>query len=176
MRSSSTSWTSAAARSRRSPGLPHVGGIATRLAADRVRRTVAEVTGLLEQRERLFGELGIDSIATYRRMRASGEIAGDGFGDVFLVVDGWLTMRQDYEALEADITTLAARGLGFGIHVIASTNKWSEFRTSIRDLFGTRLELRLGDPIRVGDQPQAGRQRAGELTRPRPDPRRACTS
>jgi S-DNA-T family DNA segregation ATPase FtsK/SpoIIIE len=127
-------------------GLPHVGGVATRLAADRVRRTVAEVTTLLEQRERLFAEQGIDTIATYRRMRASGEISGDGFGDVFLVVDGWLTIRQEYEALEGAITTLAARGLGFGIHVIATTNKWSEFRTSIRDLFGTRLELRLGDP------------------------------
>ena len=127
-------------------GLPHVGGVATRLASERVRRTVAEVTTLLEQRERLFADQGIDTIATYRRMRASGEITGDGFGDVFLVVDGWLTIRQDYEALETAITTLAARGLGFGIHVIASTNKWSEFRTSIRDLFGTRLELRLGDP------------------------------
>jgi len=127
-------------------GLPHVGGVATRLATDRVRRTVAEVTGLLEQRERMFAELGIDSVASYRRNRASGEIAGDGFGDVFLVVDGWLTVRQNYEAIETAITTLAARGLGFGIHLIASTNKWSEFRTSIRDLFGTRLELRLGDP------------------------------
>lgn len=127
-------------------GLPHVGGVATRLAAERVRRTVAEVMTLLEQRERMFAEQGIDSIASYRRMRASGEIPGDGFGDVFLVVDGWLTVRQEYEPLEAAITTLAARGLGFGIHVIASTNKWSEFRTGIRDLFGTRLELRLGDP------------------------------
>jgi ESX secretion system protein EccC len=127
-------------------GLPHVGGAATRLSGDRVRRTVAEVAMLLEERERMFADQGIDSISSYRRMRASGEIAGDGFGDVFLVVDGWLTVRQDYEALETAITTLAARGLGFGIHVIASTNKWSEFRTGIRDLFGTRLELRLGDP------------------------------
>jgi S-DNA-T family DNA segregation ATPase FtsK/SpoIIIE len=127
-------------------GLPHVGGVATRLAADRVRRTVAELTTLLEQRERLFAEHSIDSMASYRRMRASGELAGDGFCDVFLVVDGWLTLRQDYEPLESAITTLAARGLGFGMHLIASTNKWSEFRTGIRDLFGTRLELRLGDP------------------------------
>ncbi len=127
-------------------GLPHVGGTATRLATDRVRRTVAEVTDLLERRERMFADLGIDSVASYRRMRASGEVASDGFGDVFLVVDGWLTVRHDYEALETAITTLAARGLGFGIHVIASTNKWSEFRAGIRDLFGTRLELRLGDP------------------------------
>ncbi|MFL6055848.1 MAG: type VII secretion protein EccCa [Actinoallomurus sp.] len=126
-------------------GLPHIGGIATRLDADRVRRTVAEVTQLLDRREREFAERGIDSMPTYRRLRASGEYPGDGYGDVFLVVDNWLTLRQDYEALEGTITQLAARGLGYGVHVVAATNKWTEFRTGIRDLLGTKLELRLGD-------------------------------
>jgi S-DNA-T family DNA segregation ATPase FtsK/SpoIIIE len=127
-------------------GLPHVGGVASRLDADRVRRTVAEVTGLLAQREREFTERGIDSMATYRRLRAEGRIPGDGYGDVFLVVDNWLLVRQDFEQVETAVTDLAARGLGYGIHVIAATNKWSEFRMAVRDLFGTRLELRLGDP------------------------------
>ncbi|MEV4893618.1 type VII secretion protein EccCb, partial [Nonomuraea sp. NPDC055795] len=126
-------------------GLPHVGGVATRLDGDRVRRTVAEISTILEQRERGFAEQGIESITAYRRMLAEGTIEGDGWGDVFLLVDGWLTLRQDFEGLEPTITDLAARGLGYGIHVIASTNKWSEFRPSIRDLFGTRIELRLGD-------------------------------
>jgi len=30
--------------------------------------------------------------------------------------------------------------------VLASAGKWSEFRPAVRDLYGTRLELRLGDP------------------------------
>ncbi|WUU97874.1 type VII secretion protein EccCa [Actinoallomurus sp. NBC_01490] len=127
-------------------GLPHVGGVASRLDGDRVRRTVAEIRTLLTQREREFTERGIDSVATYRRLRAEGKVPGDGFGDVFLVVDNWLLLRQEFEAIESGITDLAARGLGFGIHVVASTNKWSEFRMNIRDLFGTRVELRLGDP------------------------------
>jgi ESX secretion system protein EccC len=127
-------------------GLPHVGGVVTRRQAERVRRTVAELQGLLDQREHEFAERGIESITAYRSKRASGEIAGDGFGDVFLVVDGWLTLRQEFEPLESAITALAARGLGYGIHVIAATNKWSEFRPAIRDLFGTKFELRLGDP------------------------------
>lgn len=126
-------------------GLPHVGGVATRLDADRVRRTVAEISGVLRDRERVFGELGVDSISSYRRQLAAGEIEGDGWGDIFLVIDGWLTVRQEYEALEGVITDLAARGLGYGIHVVAATNKWSEFRPGIRDLFGTRLEFKLGD-------------------------------
>jgi S-DNA-T family DNA segregation ATPase FtsK/SpoIIIE len=124
-----------------------------------VRRTVAEVRTVLEQRERSFTEQGIDSIATYRRRVASGEIQGDGFGDVFLVVDGWLTVRQDFEELEPVITSLAQRGLGYGIHVVVTTNKWSEFRPAIRDLFGTRLELRLGDPY----ESEVGRARAANV-------------
>jgi S-DNA-T family DNA segregation ATPase FtsK/SpoIIIE len=124
-------------------GLPHVGGVAPRSAADQVRRTVAELSALLEQRERSFADHGIGTIAAYRQLGAA---AGDGFGDVFLVVDGWLTLRQDYEDLEPAVTALAARGLGYGIHVVAAAGKWSEFRPAVRDLFGTRLELRLGDP------------------------------
>jgi DNA segregation ATPase FtsK/SpoIIIE, S-DNA-T family len=127
-------------------GLPHVGGVASRLDSTRVRRTVAEVQTVLTRREKEFAEQGIESIDAYRRMVASGEIAGDGFGDVFLVVDGWLTLRQEFEELEQTVTSIAARGLGYGVHVMAATGKWSEFRPSIRDLFGTRLELRLGDP------------------------------
>ncbi|MFC4052816.1 type VII secretion protein EccCa [Actinomadura syzygii] len=125
--------------------LPHVGGVASRLDANRARRTVAEIHTLLDQREREFTERGVDSIATYRRLRAAGTIPGDGFGDVFLVVDGWGTLRQEYEQLEETITDLAARGLGYGVHIVATTGKWSEFRMGIRDMFGTRLELRLGD-------------------------------
>jgi ESX secretion system protein EccC len=127
-------------------GLPHVGGVATRANGDRVRRTVAELRALLEQRERSFARDGVGSIADYRSLTASGGAASDGYGDVFLVVDGWLTLRQDYEELEQAVTALAARGLGYGIHVVAATGKWSEFRPAVRDLFGTRLELRLGDP------------------------------
>ncbi|MFI0351759.1 type VII secretion protein EccCa [Actinomadura sp. 9N407] len=125
--------------------LPHVGGVANRRDPDRVRRTVAEVSTLLEGREQRFAENGIDSITTYRRLRAAGTVPGDGFGDVFLVVDGWMTLRQEYEQLEDTITDLAARGLGYGVHVIATAGKWSEFRMGIRDVFGTRLELKLGD-------------------------------
>ncbi len=126
--------------------LPHAGGVASRIEPERVRRTVAEVQGLLVQREKEFAERGIESISAYRRLRSAGEITGDPYGDVFLVVDGWLTLRQEYEQLEQAISTIAARGLGYGVHVLASSSKWSQFRPAIRDLFGTRLELRLGDP------------------------------
>jgi DNA segregation ATPase FtsK/SpoIIIE, S-DNA-T family len=126
--------------------LPHTSGVAGRRDAEAVRRTVAEVSALIDERESRFTELGIESIGAYRRKRAAGEITDDPFGDVFLVVDGWGTVRQEYEELEAIITTLANRGLGFGLHVVVTATRWAEVRVNLRDLLGTRLELRLGDP------------------------------
>jgi len=127
-------------------GLPHVGSVATRLEHDRVIRTVEEVSQVMEARENLFSELGIDSMAAYRRLRREGK-AQDAFGDVFLIVDGWFSLRNDYADLEPRITELASRGLSFGIHVVIATNRWSEIRPVLRDLLQTRFELRLGDPM-----------------------------
>jgi S-DNA-T family DNA segregation ATPase FtsK/SpoIIIE len=127
-------------------GLPHVGSVATRMERDRVLRTVEELAQLLERREQVFTSMGIDSMVGYRSGRASGTIK-DPNGDVFLVVDGWQTLRSDFADLEPRVTELASRGLAFGVHVVVAANKWSEIRPSIRDLLGTKLELRLGDPM-----------------------------
>ncbi|GID98243.1 type VII secretion protein EccCa [Amorphoplanes digitatis] len=131
--------------------LPHVGGVYGRLDSVGVRRTVGEVSTLLNDRERLFGELGVDSMSSYRRRRAAQAGLNNGadtdpFGDVFLVVDGWSTLRQDYDELEGVITDIATRGLSYGIHVVTSAPRWMDYRPAIRDLFGSRVELRLGDP------------------------------
>ncbi|MBG6101953.1 type VII secretion protein EccCa [Micromonospora vinacea] len=125
--------------------LPHMAGVAGRRDVEAVRRTVAEVVAVLDEREARFAQHGIDSVASYRRRRAAGEFADDPFGDVFLVVDGWNTLRQEYEELEQTITTLANRGLGFGVHVVLTAVRWAEIRINMRDLLGTKLELRLGD-------------------------------
>ncbi|MEV6931463.1 type VII secretion protein EccCa [Dactylosporangium sp. NPDC051485] len=126
--------------------VPHVGGVATRLDPGAVRRTVAELQVLLAERERRFAAAAVDSMATYRRLRRAGQHADDPFGDVFLVIDGWSTIRSDFEDLEGSINDLTNRGLTYGVHVIASATRWNDVRPAIRDLFGSRLELKLGDP------------------------------
>ena len=44
------------------------------------------------------------------------------------------------------ITQITARGLGYGVHVVLSVQRWMEMRPALRDLISNRLELRLGDP------------------------------
>jgi DNA segregation ATPase FtsK/SpoIIIE, S-DNA-T family len=125
--------------------LPHVAGVGTRAEPDVVRRIVAEVQGVVDRREAYFRAHGIDSIETYRARRAEG-LADDGWGDVFLVVDGWSTLRADFDDLEVELQQLSARGLTFGLHIVVGAARWADFRSAMRDIFGTRLELRLGDP------------------------------
>ncbi len=130
-------------------GLPHVGGVASRLDPERVRRTVAEVYGVLNRREEYFRSAGIASIADFRARRARGEIAvtDQPWGDVFLVIDGWGNFRADYEAMDQVIHDIAARGLGYGVHLILTASRSMEVRANLKDHLMNRLELRLGDTM-----------------------------
>ena len=136
--------------------LPHVGSVAGRREVDLCRRTVAVLESVLRQRESAFRCLGVDCFADYRRVRDAGH---DPYGDVFLVIDGWATVRQEFDGLEAPITALAAQGLSYGIHVMIGAARWAELRPALKDQIGTRIELRLGDPA----DSEMDRRRARDL-------------
>ena len=129
--------------------LAHVAGVASRSEPDVVRRVVAEIEGIVNNRETFFRRHGIDSIETYRRRRfemlPDGSVLDDGYGDLFLVIDGWSTIRAEFDSLEPRLQDLAGRGLTFGLHFVVAAARWMDFRTQIKDALGTRVELRLGD-------------------------------
>ncbi|MGW1835236.1 type VII secretion protein EccCa [Streptomyces sp. NPDC002067] len=128
-------------------GLPHMGTISSRVHTERIQRTVGELENLLTRREEQFADADIDGIADYRRRRAAGEFADDPWGDVFLVVDGWSTLRNDFFDLSQDIAQLGSRGLNYGIHLLISSPRWADIQPALRDQIGSRFELRLGDPV-----------------------------
>ncbi|MBO0870895.1 MAG: type VII secretion protein EccCb, partial [Micromonosporaceae bacterium] len=134
--------------------LPHIGGVAGRLDAAAVRRTVGELASLLADRER----------------QAASDATTSEQSHVFLVVDGWSTLRGEYDDLEPVLADLATRGLSYRIHIIASASRWMDFRPGTRDLFGSRLELRLGDPADT----LVSRQAAGSV--PEREPGRGITA
>lgn len=126
--------------------LPHVGSVAGRRDVDLIRRTVVQLESLLREREA-------------RRGSPDATTAGDAYGHVFLVIDGWAAIRQEFDALEASITALAAQGLSYGIHVVVSASRWAEIRPALKDQIATRIELRLGDPA----ESEMDRKRARQL-------------
>lgn len=128
--------------------LAHVGSVTGRLDVDRVRRTVAEISSLRASRELQFAELGVDSMTTYRQGRRDGSIEPDRFPtDVFLIIDGWSTLKTEFESLEPQVQALANGGLGFGIHLWVAAAKATEVRAATKDALQSRVELKLGDPF-----------------------------
>ena len=126
--------------------LPHCGGVAVRGQNELVQRTLAEVAGLVEEREQTFRRHGIDSALALRAMRAAGRLEGPEFADVFLLIDNWPAVRQESEERQEDLEQIATRGLGLGIHLVLSASRWMDVKSSLRDAVGGRVELRLHDP------------------------------
>ena len=120
--------------------LPHVGAVAGRGDTELCRRIVAQVESVLRSRE-------------------AGPVPDDPYGEVVLVVDGWATLRQEFDGLEASITALAAQGLSYGVHVMLAASRWADLRPALKDQIATRIELRLGDPM----ESEMDRRRAREL-------------
>ena len=124
---------------------PHVAGIATRDTEEVRTRMLAEIAAIMDDRERYFGQNGIDSMDTYRRGRLEGRF-DDGYGDVFLVIDGWGALRSEFDSLDRQVATMMSRGLSLGVHLIVSASRWMDFRSEAQDLFGSRLELHTANP------------------------------
>jgi DNA segregation ATPase FtsK/SpoIIIE, S-DNA-T family len=125
---------------------PHVGGIAGRSDRERVRRTFEEVRGMLDHREQVFRERGIDSVESLRVRHAAGELSELPMAEVVLAVDGLGLLRAEHEELEPLVADLLQRGGGYGIHLVGSLLRWNDLRIALQPAFGTRLELRLNDP------------------------------
>jgi S-DNA-T family DNA segregation ATPase FtsK/SpoIIIE len=138
-------------------GLPHVGTIAGRQDADLVRRIVAEVSATVVRRERLFRDAAITSVEEFRARRAAGAFPDEPATDLLLVIDGYQTMRTDFEDVEARVLPLVTQGLSYGVHVVLTANRWTELRPAVKDQVTGRLELRLGEP----SESEIDRRKAG---------------
>lgn len=126
-------------------GAPHVAGVATRDTEEVRTRMLAEIAAIMDDRERYFRAHGIDSMDTYRRGRLAGTY-DDGYGDVFLVIDGWGALRSEFDSLDREVTTMMSRGLSLGVHLVISAARWMDIRAEAQDIFGSRLELHTANP------------------------------
>jgi S-DNA-T family DNA segregation ATPase FtsK/SpoIIIE len=144
--------------------LPHVAGVAVRVDGERVRRVVNEVITLLEAREQLFQEYGLDSAAALRAARARGQVPAEIAGDVFFIVDGWGSFRDDFEVMELALGDVAARGSNYGMHFIVTATQTMQIRMRMQSAFGGRIELRLTDPF----DSQVDRKVMGQISKATP--------
>ncbi|MBR8743570.1 type VII secretion protein EccCa [Nocardiopsis sp. MG754419] len=145
-------------------GLPHVAGVAGRTDPERVQRVLVDVRTQLDRRQQLFRKHRLDSPAALRKARAEGKVPRSTIGDIFLLIDGWAAVREDFEEADELLMDIATRGPSLGIHSILSGASNTQIRSRLQALFGGRLELRLSDPMDSG----LGRRVADTLPKDRP--------
>ena len=130
--------------------LPHVGAVASRAEPDLMRRVIADMLGVLDQREATMQRYGLDSAARLRAARAAGELPPNVVGDVVFIIDGYGALREmDFE-IEEQIMEIAARGPSLGVHTVLTGVTTSQVRSRLAASFGGRIELRLADPFDSG--------------------------
>ena len=139
---------------------PHVGAVAGKADPEVARRTIRLLSRLVDQRDGELRRLGLGGIDELRRSwRERG--SDDGFGDVFLLIDGWGTATRAFDWIEEEVTALAGVGLSHGIHLVLSADRWGDIRPALRDRIPARLQLRPIDPgglgLRPPGHPGAGR-------------------
>lgn len=118
--------------------LPHVRSVAYRGETERITRTIAEVSIAIDDRERAYLENGWHSVD---EARSAGE------PDIILVIDGFPALRTDHPDLADRVQRVISDGLAVGVHVVLSAHRWTEFRPAVRDLMGSRIELRQAEAI-----------------------------
>jgi S-DNA-T family DNA segregation ATPase FtsK/SpoIIIE len=138
---------------------PHVGAVAGRRDPHRAQRLLAEMLRLITFREQLFAEHAIDSTTAFRALAGTGKLPPDTHtGDVLVIIDNWGAVRAELEDADAAAIEIAFRGLGVGMHLVLTANRWADVRMNLRDGIGARLELRLNDPAESEVNRQLSRQ------------------
>ncbi|MEJ6018944.1 type VII secretion protein EccCa [Corynebacterium sp. H113] len=118
--------------------LPHTASVAHRGDHEQLRRTIGHVAGEISRREALYRASGWHSVAAAR---------ASGMPDVVVLIDGWPAFRTEHMDLADTVQTIISEGLAVGIHVIVTAHRWTELRPAVRDLIGTRIELRQAEAI-----------------------------
>ena len=146
--------------------LPHVGGVASRLDPERVRRTVAEVVGILNAREEFFRAQRhrLDRhLPPAPRARASSPTSRGATSSWSSTAGA--TFKTDYEQLDPVVTDIAGRGLGFGVHLVITASRYMEVRPALQGPAAEPAGAAARRPDGLGVRPQGRRERARRASR-----------
>jgi DNA segregation ATPase FtsK/SpoIIIE, S-DNA-T family len=146
-------------------GLPHVGAVCGRHEPAAIARLLREVGAVVDERAAAFRSAGVTSLAGLRASQRRAELLPDPLAaELFLLIDNVGLLRGELTDLELGLTELATTSLQFGVHLVVTAGRWLDIRPALLDAIGTRLELRLNDPV----DSQFGRATAATLPGDRP--------
>lgn len=127
--------------------LPHVGAVLGPHEREEILRLFREVERIRESRTRELRRLGLAGPAEWHAARRSGRLEDDRYGEVLLAIDNLAAFLIAFPELETPLGSIAADGLGYGIHLLCTAPRWADIRPALRDHLGSRIELHLQNPL-----------------------------
>ena len=118
---------------------PHVSGVVDPADAAASGDLAEELRELVGRREAVLSRLGIADAAGLRSRRAAGELpAGLRAADVLVLVDGWGALPATAAPVLRDV---AARGPAVGVHIVATSSRWTDLPPQVTGPDAVRLRL-----------------------------------
>ncbi len=127
-------------------GLPHVGAVADYANTGQVQELIDGISAALSRREALCGAMRIRSPRLFRARRTRGDIPEEKYGEIFLFIDSWPEFFKRYPEYARQMQRVAQSGAYFGIHLVVSANRWSDYPEELALHLSTWLELSLANP------------------------------
>lgn len=118
---------------------PHIGGIANDNEPDRIKKLVALLQDILEQRKTLFSKAGVGNILAYR------DATGERLPDVILVIDNFGPVLKMYPDLDTFFASLCGSGANYGVYMVATASAANAVPTKISQNIKHCLALQMID-------------------------------
>lgn len=133
--------------------LAHVGEVVPGVGNDYgVERLMNHLQLLIRQRSSRWAAAGVHGASAWRARRFGPDAADaasvdDGYGDVFLILDGADVFARQYADRIDELLSIAQTGPGVGVHLVLTVNSWTA--ASMYKFWDTfsRYELRQGEFI-----------------------------
>lgn len=160
--------------------LPHVAVVTGRYDPEGMTRLLRELRAVVDERAAALRDAGRPA---WPGRDGQALLPDPLAAELYVLIDNLGVLRSEFTELDLELADLAVTALQFGVHVVLTAGRWLDIRPALLDAIGTRLELRLNDPVDslVGRGAAAaipvGRPgrvllrdgRIGQLARPAPD-------
>ncbi|MBN1564301.1 MAG: hypothetical protein JXA10_10715, partial [Anaerolineae bacterium] len=133
--------------------LPHCIELVTNLDARAVERVFASIRAELDRRGQIIANFKVDHIVQYNRLRLAGRLRGDSTQTIeplphlFIIVDEFAEMIQDYPEYKAQLESITRLGRALGVSLIlAAQRPQGKISDQMRSNMKFRICLRVESP------------------------------
>lgn len=120
--------------------LPHVGSVMLAEEEDRIKRLFRYLSQQLAERKEMISEMGVKTIASYRRA------AREQVPHIVVVIDGYLNFRTTYPEENELLEYLLREGGSLAITFIITANRVTDIFEKVRSNIPQAVSFELADP------------------------------